>query len=68
MNKKKFLALLLAAAMGMSLTACGGGDKPAADTPAPTPAQESKAAEPAPAADPMEELIAAAKAEGELVV
>ena len=31
---KKFLALVMAVAMTMSLAACGGGDKPAASTPA----------------------------------
>ena len=67
MNKKRLLALLLAGVMGMSLTACG--EKKADPAPAPSAAApvESKAAEPAPA-DPMDELIAAAKAEGELVV
>jgi len=71
---KKFLALALAAAMALGLTACGGGNtstpaassKPAASTPAASaPAASAPAA---PAADPMEELIEAAKAEGELVV
>ena len=67
MNKKRLLALLLAGVMGMSLTACG--EKKADPAPAPSAAApvESKAADPAPA-DPMEELVAAAKAEGELVV
>ncbi len=67
MNKKRLLALLLAGVMGMSLTACG--EKKADPAPAPSAAApvESKAADPAPA-DPMDELIAAAQAEGELVV
>ena len=42
---KKFLALVMAAAMTMSLVACGGGDKPAASTPAAsTPAASTPAA------------------------
>ncbi len=53
MKLRKVLSLGLAAALTLSLCACGGGDKPAADTPAPAapsaaaPAEESKAAEPA---------------------
>ena len=65
---KKNLALLLALAMVFSLCACGGAkEEPAA--PAAEAAPAAPAAEAAPAeADPMAELIAAAKAEGELVV
>ena len=70
---KKFLTALLALAMIFSLCACGQAAAPAA---APAPAAEAPAepaAEaPAEAADPeaayFDELIAAAKAEGELVV
>ncbi len=61
---KKILALVLALVMVFALCACG-------QQAAPAPAAEAPAAE-APVeeapADPMEELIAAAKAEGELVV
>ena len=72
---KKFLTALLALAMIFSLCACGQSAAPAA-TAAPAaeaPAAEAPAAEaPAEAADPeaayFDELIAAAKAEGELVV
>ena len=45
---KKFLALIMALAMTLSLAACGSssnGDKPAAETPAGTPAAETPAAE-----------------------
>ncbi len=64
---KKYLALLLALVMVFALAACGSTAE------APAPATEAPAAEPeTPAepaeADPMEELIAAAKAEGELTV
>ena len=64
---KKYLALLLALVMVFALVACGN------TTETPAPATEAPAAEPeTPAepaeADPMEELIAAAKAEGELTV
>lgn len=67
---KKFLALALASAMTFSLAACGGkGSAPSGSSSAPS---SSSAAAPeqssAPAADPMAELVAAAKAEGELVV
>ncbi len=71
---KKILALALAAAMALGLTACGGGSTstPAASTPAAsTPAASTPAASTPAAstpADPMEELIAAAQAEGQLVV
>ena len=53
---KKKLALLLACSMALSLTACGGGSKPA----------ETTAAEAA--GGDMDALIEAAKAEGELTV
>ena len=62
---KKLLALLLALVMVAALAACGEQAAPAekpADAPAAAPAE-------APAeADPMADLIAAAQAEGELVV
>ena len=64
---KKYLALLLSLCMVLSLCACGGAkEEPKAEEPA-APAAEEPAA-PAAEADPMDELIAAAKAEGELVV
>ena len=68
---KKILALLLALVMVFALCACGqqAAPAPAAEAPAApadAPAAEAPAAE-APA-DPMAELIAAAKAEGELTV
>lgn len=61
---KKFLALLLALVMVFALAACGQSETPAAEAPAEAPAAEAPAAE----ADPMAELVAAAQAEGELVV
>ncbi|MBR6207703.1 MAG: extracellular solute-binding protein [Oscillospiraceae bacterium] len=70
---KKLFAVLLALVMVVSLAACGQTAAPAAETkpaetkPAEAAPAEAPAAEPA-QADPMEELIAAAKAEGELVV
>ena len=52
---RKQLAVLLAGLMALSLTACGGGSKPAATTAAPAApapaAAETKAAEAAPAAE-----------------
>ena len=62
---KKTLSLLLAMVMIFALAACGQSAAPAA-APAATeaPKEEAQAAP----ADPMEELIAAAKAEGEVVV
>ncbi|MCR5676117.1 MAG: ABC transporter substrate-binding protein [Lachnospiraceae bacterium] len=77
--KKKALAILLSAGMVLSMAACGGSapaeapanEAPAAEAPAAeTPAAETPAAEtPAePAADTGDDLEAAAKAEGELVV
>ena len=72
---RKQLALLLAGVMALSLTACGGGSKPAETTAAPAaapaaaaPAAESKAEEAAPAAEGMDALIEAAKADGSLTV
>lgn len=70
---KKFLALALASAMTLSLAACGGNSNPpATDSKETTPANESTPAADQPAetatANPMDELIAAAQAEGELVV
>ena len=77
---KKIIALLLALVMVLALAACAKqevpAEQPAQDTPATeTPAEEKPAETPAeetPAeeapADPMAELIAAAQAEGELVV
>ena len=77
---KKIIALLLALVMVFALAACASNNEPAAETPAAetpaaeTPATEEPAAEepaaeePAAEADPMADLIAAAQAEGELVV
>ena len=74
---KKLLALLLALVMVFALAACGQQAAPAeapAEEPAEAPAEEpaeAPAEQPAEApaeADPMEALIAAAKAEGELTV
>ena len=67
---KKTLAFLLSAGMILSLAACGGGGGAATTAaPAAPAAQETKADAGAPAeADPMAELIAAAQAEGSLVV
>ena len=69
---KKIIALLLAVMMLFALAACGQSAAPAEqpaqqDTPAEAPA-EAPAEEPAAEADPMAELVAAAQAEGELVV
>ena len=65
---KKIIAMLLAVMMLFALAACGQSAAPAEqpaqqDTPAEVPAEE-----PAAEADPMAELVAAAQAEGELVV
>ena len=66
---KKYLALLLALVMVFALAACGStAEAPAPATEAPAAEPETPAEEPATEADPMEELIAAAKAEGELTV
>ena len=63
---KKFLAILLSLVMILSLAACGGEKAP--ETPAP-PATDPVAGDTTPApVDPMDELIAAAQAEGTLVV
>ena len=37
MKKKRLFALLMAGAMAVSMTACGGGDKPAASGSGSTP-------------------------------
>ena len=66
---KKYLALLLALVMVFALAACGSTtETPAPATEAPAAEPETPAEEPAAEADPMEDLIAAAKAEGELTV
>ena len=66
---KKYLALLLALVMVFALAACGStAETPAPATEAPAAEPETPAEEPAAEADPMEDLIAAAKAEGELTV
>ena len=70
---KKFLSLLLAMLMVLSLAACGGNnDQPANnnDQPRQSDNQPADNNEPAPAepATGMDALIDAAKAEGELVV
>ena len=69
---KKLLSVLLASAMVLSLAACGGGDKPQGGQTSQQPSsggqsgsQQGGSSTPA---DPMQELIDAAKAEGELVV
>ena len=69
---KKIIAMLLAVMMLFALAACGQSAAPAEqpaqqDTLAEAPA-EAPAEEPAAEADPMAELVAAAQAEGELVV
>ncbi len=66
---KKLLALLLAAVMAFSLAACG--EKPAETAPPDDASTETPAdnpADPSADADPLAEIIEAAKAEGELVV
>ena len=65
---KKYLALLLALVMVFALAACGSTAKTPAATEAPAAEPETPTEEPAAEADPMEDLIAAAKAEGELTV
>ena len=66
---KKIIALLLTALMALGLAACGGSNPPAETTATQAPAApeapgETEAAE----ASYMDELIAAAQAEGELIV
>ena len=63
---KKYLALLLAVVMVLSLAACGGQTEAPAATEAPK--TDAPAATEAAEADPMQDLIAAAQAEGELTV
>ena len=63
---KKYLALLLAVVMVLSLAACGG--KTEAPTATEAPKTDAPAATEAAEADPMKDLIAAAQAEGELTV
>ena len=63
---KKYLALLLAVVMVLSLAACGGKTEAPAATEAPK--TDAPAATETAEADPMEDLIAAAQAEGELTV
>jgi len=66
---KKWIAILLTLVMVLGLTACGAKETPPATTvPAATKAPAAEAPAETEAADPMEELIAAAKAEGTLVV
>ncbi len=69
---KKLLALALTGIMVLSLAGCTGGAAPAADSgAAPAPAEESGKAAPAETAEggtETDDLIAAAKEDGELVV
>ena len=68
---KKFLSMLLASAMVLSLAACGGGGDKSQGGQQSTPGSQSNSSQgdvSTPADDPMAELIEAAKAEGELVV
>lgn len=67
---KKLLSVLLASAMVLSLAACGGGDKPQGGQTSqqPSSGSQSGSQQGGAPADPMQELIDAAKAEGELVV
>ena len=56
--KNKFISLLLALVMVMSLAACGGKEEAPAEKPAETPAQSEQPAEtPAEPAEPTEEPI-----------
>ena len=63
---KKYLALLLAVVMVLSLAACGGKTEAPAATEAPK--TDAPVATEAAEADPMADLVAAAQAEGELTV
>ena len=65
-SMKKYLALLLAVVMVLSLAACGGKTEAPAATEAPK--TDAPAATEAAEADPMADLVAAAQAEGELTV
>lgn len=60
--------MLLASAMVLSLAACGGGNNAASSQPAASNPSGSNPASSTPADDPMQAVIDAAKAEGELVV
>lgn len=65
---KKLLSVLLASAMVLSLAACGG-DKPQGGQTSQQPSTGGQSnAQQGGSSDPMQELIDAAKAEGELVV
>ncbi len=65
---KKFVSLLLAGIMVVSLAACGSKPAPAATEAAPAPAATEAAAPAAEAAPAEASLVDAAKAEGSLVV
>ena len=65
---KKIFALLLALCMVFALCACGQSAAPAEQPAQQEAAPAEDAAAPAADADPMAELVAAAQAEGELVV
>ena len=62
-KEKKYLALLLALVMVFALVACGSTAETPAATEAPAAEPETPAEEPAAEADPMQDLIAAAKAD-----
>ncbi len=70
--KKKFLSAILAASMVLTMTACGSkAPAPTADpAPAPTASTDNTVTEPTaePEVSAMDALVAAAKAEGEVVV
>lgn len=66
---KKIIAILLSLVMVLGLAACGAKESaPAATVPPATKAPEAETPAETEAADPMDELIAAAQAEGTLVV
>ncbi len=65
---KKIIAMLLAVMMLFALAACGQSAAPAEQPAQQNTPAEAPAEEPAAEADPMAELVAAAQAEGELVV